>query len=92
MNASNSSIGDTNSRKGVQVAGIRVVTAAPLDQESPGSSPGGATEGQVSTWGADLAFLCLYMTAWEANGKRAVVSLRTVAIMAALVEQEQPGA
>jgi hypothetical protein len=42
--------GDTNSRKGWQVAGIREITAAPLDQESPGwppaaygSSPGGAT-------------------------------------------------
>jgi hypothetical protein len=36
--------GDTNSREGLQVAGIRLVTAAPLDQESPGSSPGGAIE------------------------------------------------
>jgi hypothetical protein len=35
--------GDTNSRKGLQVAGIRGVLLPPLDQESPGSSPGGTT-------------------------------------------------
>jgi len=35
--------GDTNSRKWLQVAGIQVVPVVPLDQESPGSSPGGAT-------------------------------------------------
>ena len=34
--------GDTNSRKWWQVAGVEAVTTAPLDQESPGSSPGGA--------------------------------------------------
>jgi hypothetical protein len=35
--------GDTNSRKWLQVAGVQGVPVAPLDQESPGSSPGGAT-------------------------------------------------
>jgi hypothetical protein len=39
-----SASGDTNSRKGLQVAGIRGVLVAPLDQESPGSSP---QEGQL---------------------------------------------
>jgi hypothetical protein len=34
--------GDTNSREWLQVAGVEAVTVAPLDQESPGSSPGGA--------------------------------------------------
>ena len=38
----NPAAGATNSRKWLQVAGIDAVTAAPLDQESPGSSPGGA--------------------------------------------------
>ena len=50
--------GDTNSRKGRQVAGIRLVTAAPLDQESPGSSPGGATR-RSSTTSVGRAFLFL---------------------------------
>jgi hypothetical protein len=35
-------LGYTNSRESWQVAGIWLVTVAPLDQESPGSSPGGA--------------------------------------------------
>src|SRR5262249_47442824 len=34
--------GDTTSRLSSRVAGIRVLIVAPLDQESPGSSPGGA--------------------------------------------------
>jgi hypothetical protein len=33
---------NTNSRECLQVPGIRLVIMAPLDQESPGSSPGGA--------------------------------------------------
>jgi hypothetical protein len=40
--------GDTNSRKWLQVAGVQADTAAPLDQESPDSSPGGATESAAS--------------------------------------------
>jgi hypothetical protein len=42
--------GDTNSRIGQQVAGIRGVLMAPLDQESPGSSPGGQLEGPIPPW------------------------------------------
>jgi hypothetical protein len=34
--------GDTNSRKGCKLLEFRVFSAPPLDQESPGSSPGGA--------------------------------------------------
>ena len=34
---------DTDSHNWLQVAGVEAVTVAPLDQESPGSSPGGAT-------------------------------------------------
>jgi hypothetical protein len=36
-----SASGDTNSRKWLQVAGVRTVIVAPRDQESPGSSPEG---------------------------------------------------
>jgi len=42
--------GDTNSRKWLQVAGIQVVPVVPLDQESPGSSPGEATESAIGAW------------------------------------------
>jgi len=40
--------GDTNSRKRLQVAGIQGLPVAPLDQESPGSSAGGATESSAT--------------------------------------------
>lgn len=40
--------GDTISRLYVQVGGIQAVTITPLDQESRGSSPGGATESAAS--------------------------------------------
>jgi hypothetical protein len=51
--------GDTNSRKGLQVAGIQVFLRPPLDQESPGSppkgglrlEPGGATGSAASDFG-----------------------------------------
>ena len=41
--------GDTTSRLVSQVAGIHWVNRAPLDQESPGSSPGGATQRPKTT-------------------------------------------
>ena len=44
MKPSNSSIGRHELAFHEQVAGIRGVLLPPLDQESPGSSPGGATD------------------------------------------------
>jgi hypothetical protein len=62
-----SASGDTSSRKRLQVAGVRVVLMAPLDQESPGSpqkvafgsSPGEAMAGATAPavfFGGSLAW------------------------------------